>query len=306
MLRFVIGKRINYLNTTDQDKEMIDQLIKPIEDVFSHLGAGHLGDYLDFLKPLYSKYLNFNDPSLKFKQYFDDQVLKHIGSLDPSNPQDLLDHLLLEKDTLTNNSLKTVGALAIDFINAGTETSSSSIEWFFLAMINNQEIQNKAFQELKNLNKNNSMITLLDRPNTPYTNALIKEVSRRYSIAPLGLPRSTTSDITLCDTFIPKNTQILLNLHYLFTNEKYWENPMEFNPDRFLNNNNRSDTYVPFGMGPRNCIGQGYASDILYITIANVLLNFKIVSPNGEKVSDKEFFSLTVHPKSFLIKLLSR
>ncbi|KAF2071977.1 hypothetical protein CYY_006714 [Polysphondylium violaceum] len=306
ILRFVVGKSINYTECK-QDRQLIDELIKPMEDVFAHLGGHHLGDFVGFLKPLYLFYLlNFHDPAENFKKYFDHQIRIHQETFDPDNIRDFLDVLLSNFHKLDNN-LEIVRALAQDLLNAGTETTSTTLEWFFLSMANNIDIQEKAYNELKLIvGKENRLINVNDRQYTPYTNALIKEVMRRYPILPLGLLRKSKEEIQLSDgTLIPKDTIIFPNLHYSFTSERYWDQSKDFNPDRFLNNNH-SEVFYPFGIGPRGCIGQAFAQDIEYISITNILLNFKITTTNGKTIDETELFSITVHPNIFSTTLESR
>ncbi|KAF2071978.1 hypothetical protein CYY_006715 [Polysphondylium violaceum] len=305
MLKFVVGKSINYTEVRE-DRELLDRLIKPMEDVFTHLGGHHLGDFVSFLQPLYLFYLeNFNDPAADLKKYIDEEILKHQKTYDPDNHRDVLDLLLSNLDHV-NGDLKTIRALLQDFLNSGTETTSTTLEWFFLAMANNPDVQEKAYQELvKIADKETMLITYCQRQYTPYTNALIKEVMRKYPVLPIGLLRNCSNDITINGTHIPKDTIVFQNLHYLFKSDRYWDQPNEFKPERFLEDNH-SDIFHPFGVGPRLCVGQSLANDILYMGIANVLLNFKIQSINAKQVDETELFTLTVHPNLFQVSLKSR
>jgi len=62
----------------------------------------------------------------------------------------------------------------------------------------------------------------------------------------------------LGEFFCPKNSNILISLIRMYRNKEYWENPLKFDPDRFLPERMKSyplNYYIPFGDGPRNCIG---------------------------------------------------
>ncbi|KAK7072391.1 Cytochrome P450 3A4 [Halocaridina rubra] len=74
--------------------------------------------------------------------------------------------------------------------------------------------------------------------------------------------------------------------HY---DERYWPDPYEFKPERFMSENKdniKSGTYLPFGVGPRNCIGQRFALMEAKLVIAKVMLNFEVsLAPEHETIS---------------------
>ncbi|EGG16689.1 cytochrome P450 family protein [Cavenderia fasciculata] len=289
------------------------QILKQMEEVFRVSGTGNPGDFISILEPFYYYQLKMIgqevDKLLEFiKNIYDD----HISTLDPENPKDLFDHIIIDGGDDVNGVLRIGG----DLLLAGTDTSSNTIQWFVLMMANHPEIQEKVFAELKNRiierghieetneNAGNRMVHS-DRLETPYLNAVIKETMRIHPIGPLSIPRSAKNDIVIGDYFIPANTQMILNIYALHHDESYYDQPHLFNPDRFINENNTSH-YLPFSIGARNCVGMAVAEMEIYLAVANIMANFKIKSVDGKQIDDTEVFGLAVFPNDFNILLEKR
>ena len=102
-------------------------------------------------------------------------------------------------------------------------------------------------------------ITLEDLPKLKYTERVIKETLRIFPGAPF-IGRVVEEDITLPDLVIPKGSNLAIGYLHLHRSPKYWDDPLKFDPDRFLPErslNRHPYTWLPFSGGPRNCVG-GY------------------------------------------------
>ena len=97
------------------------------------------------------------------------------------------------------------------------------------------------------------LVTLEDKPNLPFTEAVIQEVLRISCILPLAVPHSSTTDIILENgCFIPKGTMIFPNLHRVTRNSHFFDDPNIFKPERFLDENGKYakiEQNIPFGIG---------------------------------------------------------
>ena len=82
-----------------------------------------------------------------------------------------------------------------------------------------------------------------------------KESLRKYSVVPLVI-RRVVSKLDLGDYEIPAGCTLALNIQAVHHNPKYWPNPMEFDPHRFMGQRPDPYTFLPFLEGPRNCLGQ--------------------------------------------------
>jgi len=308
ILQYIFSEKLKIKDGENENQKLF-KLAKEIDQLFSFVGKFRLEKYINALGWVgYTYKQNTKTFKDNIETIVNEIVKEHLETIDKENPRDLLDSIILECDFNNELDKQIPTMLGTDLLLAGTETSASSIEYFIMLMANNPSIQDKAYQELVDIVGKGNQVLLSHRTSTPYMNALIKENMRYRNIAPLALPRTAKQDITIGNGkyFIPKNAQVLMNVFALTNDEFYWENPDTFDPSRFLNNNH-SDRYIPFGVGPRNCVGSNLANDEIYIACSNIILNFKITSIDGKKIDETETFDLTVHPKyDFSFFLLNR
>ena len=140
-----------------------------------------------------------------------------------------------------------------DLFIAGTETTATTLKWALLYMMMHEDIQSKVQAELDQVVGLNRMPSLLDRPSLPYTEATLLEIQRFATITPLAVPHAPVKDTVLNGYDIPKGTVILPNIWAVHHDPELWENPHEFNPDRFLDpESNRllpREELIPFSLG---------------------------------------------------------
>ncbi|EGC40218.1 hypothetical protein DICPUDRAFT_146927 [Dictyostelium purpureum] len=302
MFKYIFNEDVDYNQDINQSK--IAELNGPLAEIFKDLSSGKLGDFIYILAPIYYLYLCFTEKNVKnLKNYMKEKYNQHLSTYQQDDPRDLLDILIKEYGSEKNQIDAIIGVI-FDLFLAGSDTAAASIEWFTLRMCNNLDIQDKVYNEIKSVVGDRGFVKLTDRPSTPFLNAVIKESLRYSPVGPFGLPKYCVTDVMVGGHFIPKNSQILFNYRGLGFNEEYFENPHQFDPLRFLNQNN--DAYIPFGLGDRNCVGQDLASSELYLAFANIVLNFNLTSLDGKPIDDTENFGLTLKPNKFKINLKSR
>ncbi|XP_072763816.1 cytochrome P450 4C1-like isoform X2 [Anoplolepis gracilipes] len=116
-----------------------------------------------------------------------------------------------------------------------------------------------------------------DLPNMNYLDCVIKETMRIFPPVPC-IGRHLTEDVKIGEFILPRDTEVLLGIITLHRNEKYWSNPLVFDPDRFLPEKEEiksySSYYMPFGVGSRNCIGMNYAMISLKVVLATLIRTF--------------------------------
>eukprot|EP01133_Synstelium_polycarpum_P012898 gene12898-15151_t len=273
---------------------ILGELVEPIEGVILQASAGNIFDYFNALGPLYLAYKNRTyTPVESIINVVRRIRQEHLNSIDRENPRDIMDQLIIaypdEQDT------QSVLQMGLDMMVAGSDTSAGTLNWFIQLMVNNPESQEKVYSELESVVGKGMTVTTQHRNQTPYLNACIKEVMRKVPIAPLGLPRVAQESMMIGDIFVPKGTQVMHNLYALHHDKSYWVEPERFVPERFLTNNH-TDYFIPFSVGPRNCVGLNLANDELYVAIGNMLMNFKFTSSTGKPIDETERFGLTISP----------
>ncbi|KAM9977734.1 hypothetical protein ACTFIR_011606 [Dictyostelium discoideum] len=299
----------------DYKNEKVIQLVDHIHAIF-RMGSHPIPqDYIPILNKFYiNKTTKIHQKIFEnLYEYIENQVQKRLEILTKNNNNNniinecFVDLLLLKfkSNLLTwNEVIKTTTDLMI----AGSDTNSLFTIHLIIALTNRENIQNKVFNEILSfdiLNENNK-ITFSNKSKTPYYNSVLKEVERRYTVSPLSQPHRTNKDIILNGYFIPSGSQIIQNVYSCHLNDKDWENPFQFNPDRFLNNNNQLEKkLITFGIGPRNCLGFQFA--LMSIWIVNLIL-FKSIKFSSNKLIEEEIREggTTLSPFPFKINLIKR
>ncbi|XP_012288296.2 uncharacterized protein LOC105704030 [Orussus abietinus] len=194
-------------------------------------------------------------------------------------------------------------AQAAIFFTAGFETSSTTMSFSLYELALHPEIQNRLRTEIHEaLERNNGEMTYEMVTGLPYLDMVISETLRKYP--PLAiLDRMAIADYKIPDSnlVIEKGTPIFISLLGLHWDPEYFPNPERFDPERFSEENKKarkSFTYMPFGDGPRNCIG-------LRLGLLQTKLGLvKMLSEYEVSVCDETPIPLKLNPKGFLITSL--
>ena len=112
-----------------------------------------------------------------------------------------------------------------------------------------------------------------------YVDMVIQEAVRYVNLAATFRRCTKPWKIPDTDIIIPVGTDIVIPIFSLHRDPEYWENPEDFNPERFLPENKskiRNGTYQPFGQGPRQCLGYNYVRYVIKLTLAYLLRSFNI------------------------------
>ncbi|KAK9123048.1 hypothetical protein Sjap_012650 [Stephania japonica] len=185
---------------------------------------------------------------------------------------------------LTRESIK---ASILDIFQAGTETTANTIEWALAELINNQQIFEKAREEIDKVVGKSRLVEESDIPNLPYLQGIVKETLRLHPAGPIIL-RESSEDCTIGDYYIPAKTRLFVNVWAIGRDPKHWENPLEFNPDRFIGSGqSKLDVrgqhfhFIPFGSGRRRCPGTTLALQVVQTTLAAIIQCFELKIGDG-------------------------
>ncbi len=195
---------------------------------------------------------------------------------------DLLQMLLDVEDADTGERMsdQQIRDELITLFVAGHETTVNTLTWAIYELGRNDAILAKAKNEINEVLKGKTP-GFDDMMRLPYLGQIINETMRLYPPA-YAIPRITLEKTTLMGCEIPKGTNVMINAFALHRNPKYWENPLKFQPERFENidlKGDRKHLFIPFGAGPRICIGNNFALMELTIILAILLqkTNFHLV-----------------------------
>lgn len=166
---------------------------------------------------------------------------------------------LRQQEGWENFSLEDITSQSFLFFGAGFETSSTVMAFTLYEIARNKDVQDKLRKEIEEvLEAHDGNITYEAVKEMKYLDQVVKESLRMYPPIPM-LQRKCTQDYTLPDTdiTIKKGLSIMIPIMGLHYDPEFFPDPHKFNPDRFQEDAKQKPfTYLPFGEGPRNCIGK--------------------------------------------------
>ncbi|CAH0549079.1 unnamed protein product [Brassicogethes aeneus] len=186
------------------------------------------------------------------------------------------------------------------FFTAGFETSSSTIMFCLYELARNQEIQEKVREDVRKVvQKHDGEITYDGIKEMKYLGQVLDETLRMYPLVST-LTRVCTKNYQIhgTDDVIEKGTKILIPVAGIHKDPDLWVNPQEFDPERFNDENKQNIhpcAYLPFGEGPRNCIGMRFGLLQTKTGIATLLSNYRF------HLSPKTKQPLKFQPETFVL-----
>ncbi|XP_026444276.1 cytochrome P450 71A9-like [Papaver somniferum] len=243
-------------------------------------------------------------------EFYDKIIDEHINGSKSSKTggdEDFVDVLLrVQKDPSHSISLSrdNIKAILMDMFIAGTDTSAVILVWTMTELIRNPTIMKIAQEEVRSEIGFKEMVEESDLRKLSYIKLVIKEAFRLHPPSPLLVPRETSENCRINGYDIPIKTSVLINAKAISTDPKYWENPNEFLPERFLDSNidykGQDFELIPFGGGRRRCPGISFSAVLIELVLANLLHCFDWKLPSGMKIEEfdmSEAFGLAVHKK---------
>jgi len=176
-----------------------------------------------------------------------------------------------------------------EMLAGGSDTSANTLAYTLYFISKHPNVEKRVFEEIDaKFNEDDCKNSV---ENMPFLTNVVKESLRLLPPGSLIL-RKAGHDDYFGKYFIPKDTNVLLNLWYTFTSPKYWDDPLAFNPDRFDGKPDFDPKFIPFGYGLRGCPGKPLAELELRVILAVILKYFRleIVAP------------MTLHPKWGLVE----
>jgi cytochrome P450 len=184
---------------------------------------------------------------------------------------------LLEKEDSTFGHQHFINE-SITFFLAGHETTATGLSWCIYLLAKHPEWQEKIRQEaITNLSNENTTIDTIE--SMKITKAFFQEVIRLYPPVWL-MERRVMEDVTIGNYELLKNTSVIFSMLQTHQHKTFWSSPEEFQPQRFLNSEERNPAYMPFGMGGHSCIGQVFATLESVLCLGLLMKQYKLESVN--------------------------
>ncbi|GAA6222355.1 cytochrome P450 2J6-like isoform X1 [Lates japonicus] len=308
--QLVMGRRFDYSNHNFQT------MLKYLSEVLWLEGSvwGLLYEsfpaVMKHLPGPHNKIFSLFDTILDF---ISQEVKRHKKDLDRNNPRDYIDTFLIEMEKHKESDLgfteTNLALCSLDLFLAGTETTSTTLQWALVYLIKYPDVQEKVQAEINRVIGQTRLPTMADRPNLPYTDAVIHEIQRMGNIVPLNGFRMAAKDTTLGGYFIPKGTSIMPTLTSVLFDKNEWETPDTFNPGHFLDAEGKfvkREALLAFSAGKRVCLGEGLAKMELFLFLVGLLQKFYFSAPDGVELSTEGVTGTTRVPHPFKVHARAR
>jgi len=217
----------------------------------------------------------------------DDIIALRRQSPAPAASRDLLDLLISARDPETGESLsdEEIRDQSSTMLVAGYETTARALFWTVYLLALDQAEQNRLRKEIAAYPPE-KVLKLEELRNWPRLSSVILESLRLYPTVPYMAREATAEDVVAGERAGP-GTQIWMSPWVIHRHRKYWDHPGAFIPDRFDGKPSPwtgMHAYLPFGAGPRICIGATYAMAEIQIFLATLLSRFKIALRSARPV----------------------
>ncbi|XP_042336762.1 cytochrome P450 3A29-like [Sceloporus undulatus] len=239
------------------------------------------------LRPLFEA-LKFSLTPASLTNFFMDVLKKIKKDRQESNHKGRVDFLQLMMDSQisenTSEEAKSYKALtdkeiltqAIIFIFGGYETTSSALSFLSYSLAIHPDVQQKLQEEIDKALPNQATPSYDAVFQMDYLDMVVNETLRLYP--PGGrIERACKNTVEINGVTIPEGTVVIIAAFVLHRNPEYWPDPEEYRPERFSKENKESlnpYVYLPFGAGPRNCIGMRFALLVLKVAVVVLLQKF--------------------------------
>ncbi|KAK6920983.1 Cytochrome P450, partial [Dillenia turbinata] len=319
--RVMLGKRVFGDGTGGGDPKA-DEFKEMVVELMVLAGVFNIGDFIPALDWLDLQGVASKMKKLhaRFDSFLNGIIDEHKMNGSDAKHVDLLSTLLAHKDNIDGEGGKLsdieIKALLLDLFTAGTDTSSSTVEWAIAELIRHPKILAQVQQELDSVIGCNRLATESDLPQLTYLQAVIKETFRLHPSTPLSLPRMAAEGCEINGYHIPKGATLLVNVWAIARDPEQWTEPLKFRPDRFLPGGEKPSVdikgndfeVIPFGAGRRICAGMNLGLRMVTLLTATLVHAFNWELPEGqhaEKLNMEEAYGLTlqraaplmVHPK---------
>ncbi|XP_046574672.1 probable cytochrome P450 CYP44 [Haliotis rubra] len=231
-----------------------------------------------------------------------------MGLLNEEEPNFLLS--LLGHGTF---GMAEIEMIVLDLFIAGTDSTAKNLQVFLYNIARHPEEQQKLFEEIHSVMGDSGPLTEDHLGKLGYLKACLKESFRFVYPTASGTGRFIPKDLVLGGYNVPAGTLIVMSNQRTVRNKKYFDRPDEFIPERWLRDEhgNRQRmippmTLLPFGFGPRNCLGRRFAEQEIYLAAVKLIQKFKIELEPDHEDMEVEYFTFVSPTRPVRFKFTRR
>ncbi|KAK9540654.1 hypothetical protein VZT92_003094 [Zoarces viviparus] len=275
--------------------------------------------FFPFMGPILEK-MEFSFFPSSVTDFFYAALKKIKSNREYSQQKSRVDFLQLMIDSQKNNDLSNnepnkglsdheILSQAMIFLFAGYETSSSSLTFLAYNLATNPHVMKRLQEEIDSTFPDKGPVEYQALMQMEYLDSVINESLRLYPIAP-RLERVAKATVEINGFVIPKDMVVMVPTWPLHRDASLWPEPEEFKPERFSKENKETIdpyTYMPFGAGPRNCIGMRFALVMMKLAMVEILQRFSFsVCKETEIPLEMDIQGLLMPKRPIKLKLVLR
>jgi cytochrome P450 len=232
----------------------------------------------------------------RLDELLDSFIAAHRAS--GEKPADLLSMLLAatDEDSGIRMSNCQLHEEMMTLFLAGHETTAMALTWTWYLLSQHPEVEERLLREVSRVLRGRAP-TVADLPELPYTDMVVREAMRLYPPA-AGFAREPIEDVHIGGYNVPTGSLVTVNTYALHHDPRFFDEPERFNPERFSAGwEERIPRYafLPFGGGPRVCIGNGFAMMEARLILATVVQRCQLSLEPGQEIVPMQL--VTVRPK---------
>lgn len=204
--------------------------------------------------------------------------------------KDLLEMLVTAVDTESSDgkrqlTIEEVRDQLVTLFLAGHETTAHALSWTFLCLAQNPDVELKLHREIDDELQGRPP-TVADLEKLPYTEQVVSEALRLYPPV-YGIARRATEDVLIGPWQVTKGSEVMIWVYWTHRDPRFYPDPNAFRPERFTPEAAAAlpkMAWLPFGGGPRACIGKSFAMMEARLLLATLAQKHRVVLAPGEKV----------------------
>jgi cytochrome P450 len=305
MLAMDIILRTMFGSKVEQDTARIEQAIRTLAAI------GYAEMFLPFAIPAWAP-LPRQARKRKELRLLDGLVRGHIrarrGGADAGRDDDLLGMLLAARDEASGAPLPedAIRDQLMTIFLAGHETTATALAWAAWALAADPELAAGVAHEVDTVLGPRAP-AMADLARLPLLAALVKETLRRYPPVPGVLMRRAVEDVRIGDWLVPKGSLVTIPFFVAQGDARWFPQPERFDPARFDPHTARQlprGAYIPFGAGPRVCIGNAFASMEMALVLAMLVQRFTLAPAPGQAAPEPRM-QVTLRPAGGLRLVLA-
>lgn len=233
-----------------------------------------------------------------------ERIIREHECVDSAGNETLLS-LMTDQSSDSSAKRKQMRDELMTLLLAGHETTAATLAWTWYLLAQHPEVERRLHAEVDHV-LGGRRAKLSDVPRLVYTRMIVCETLRLYPPVWL-LPRKAINADRFNQHVIPANSDVLVSVYTIHRHPHFWDDAERFDPQRFAPDKDaerNSGAYLPFGAGPRTCLGSRFGMMEVLLAVATIAQRFSLRLARDQRVEPEA--SLTLHPRHGLPMMLHR